>query len=241
MTNSGVVVASGVGDTVPAMTPSAHATFDRVRPGTFWASVWTHARGTMRMRGPARSWADAATMWIGAVVGIAGPVVTIFRAMLLGWAWQSDAGHVVLLVGRRDSLGRWTVDVALVLAAVALSWWTYPRTQPWGQALLVIGWAGLAIGALWMRRRTPRATWVVGGISARGRSAGVLVRAAQHVHKLGEPGEVVTTRAATDRHVIAYRRLGFVSTDRDARTMIAVIPERDPTTERLATSSSGAL
>lgn len=79
------------------------------------------------MRGPARSWAGAATMWIGAVVGIAGPVVTIFRAMLLGWAWQSDAGHVVLLVGRRDSLGRWTVDVALVLAAVALSWWTYPR------------------------------------------------------------------------------------------------------------------
>lgn len=188
------------------------------------------------MRGQARSRAGAVTMWLGAAIGIAGPVVTIIRAMLLGWAWQTDAGHVVLIAGRRDSLRRWTVDVALVLAAVSLTWWTYPRTQLWGQALLVIGWAGFAVSALWMRRRTPHATWVIGGISARGRSAGALVRAAHHVHKLGVPGEVVTTRAATDRHQAVYQRFGFQGVPGDPRTMIAVIPA--PTRDRASDGSS---
>lgn len=213
------------GARVPTRQPAA---FQPVRPGTFWASVWTHTSASMRMHGHAKGRVGNAVRWVGAVGTLVGQSLTLLRAMALGWAWQADAGCVVLIAGRRDTLRRWAVDGALIAVAAAMTWWIAPRTTTWGLVVTIAGWLGLVVVGPWLRRRYPRTTWFVSGISSRSRGPGALSRAATHIEALGLPGDRVATRAASERHRAIYRRFGFESLPGDPKTMVAVIPARTP-------------
>lgn len=56
------------------------------------------------------------------------------------------------------------------------------------------------------------ATWTVDMLAARPRAGG-LSTAASHLAGVVRPGEAIVVRAATQRHVRAYRRYGFVVVD----------------------------
>src|SRR5690606_25888573 len=84
------------------------------------------------------------------------------------------------------------IDGLLIVGGAAFTWWLASTgTGVPALVALTLAWVGLVAMGPWLRRRYPRCTWVVAGISARRPGAGALIAAARHVEALAGPGAVV--------------------------------------------------